>query len=158
MNKERRASGGSLRTRIPIRNCWWIQIPRIIDARDGIISVAEGLRNVPFAIRRVYYIYELNYLHSHRGEHAHKKLEQVLFCVHGQVTLTLDDGFHRHEITLDKPHLGVYLGPDVWVVMKKFRRDCILLVLASHRFRESDYIRDYQQFIARVRRKHDSLR
>jgi len=150
MNSHRKGSADLSGRKIPVRRCRWIQIPRIIDAKDGVVSVAEG-KNVPFAIRRVYYIYELKYDRSHRGEHAHKKLEQVLFCIHGQVTLSLDDGLQRHEITLDQPHIGVYLGPDVWIVMKKFRRDCVLLVLASDKFRESDYIRDYRRFIARVR-------
>jgi hypothetical protein len=152
--KSDQTSSTDTRERIVVRNCRWIEIPKISDARDGIISVAEGGKEIPFAIRRIYFIYGLNYQHSHRGEHAHKKLKQVMFCINGKVTLNLDDGFHQQEITLDKPHAGLYLGPDLWVVMKGFMHQCILLVLASDAYRESDYIRDHRLFAARVRRKN----
>jgi WxcM-like, C-terminal len=141
-----------------VRNCGWIRIQRIVDAKDGVLSVAEGMKNIPFEIKRVYYVYDLKYRDSHRGEHAHKKTEQVLFCLHGQVTLKLDDGFKRRKVVLDTPHLGVYMGPLVWVSMDRFIGDCILLVLASEEFRESDYIREYREFIDRVRRQHGPLR
>lgn len=147
----------TVRERIVVRNCRWIEIPKISDARDGVISVAEGGKDIPFAIRRVYYIYGLNYQHSHRGEHSHKKLKQVMFCINGKVTLNLDDGFRQQEVTLDEPHAGLYLGPDLWVVMKGFIHQCILLVFASDTYRESDYVRDHLEFVARARRKNGPL-
>jgi dTDP-4-dehydrorhamnose 3,5-epimerase-like enzyme len=134
-----------------IRNCRFIELPRIVDSRDGIISVAEAGRHVPFDIRRVYYIYSLNYFHSIRGLHAHRKLEQALFCINGSVRIDLDDGWRQASIKLDRPNIGIYLGVELWHKMGDFGHNCILLVLASDYHKESDYIRNYEEFLKLVR-------
>lgn len=134
-----------------IRNCRILELPRIVDSRDGIISVAEAGRHVPFDIRRVYYIYGLNYFESIRGLHAHKKLEQALFCINGSVRIDLDDGWRQASIKLDRPNVGLYLGVELWHKMGSFAHNCVLLVMASDHYDESDYIRSYEEFLKLVR-------
>ena len=135
------------------KNCSYIQLPKIVDGIDGCISVAESHKHVPFAIKRVYYIYNLGNENAIRGKHAHKTLEQVLFCVSGGFLLTLDDGINKQEVFLDQPDKGVYLGTYLWHTMTKFSKNCVLLVLASDFFSEADYIRDYDQFLEIIGKK-----
>jgi hypothetical protein len=127
-------------------NFGWIELPRIVDAKDGVISVAEVGRHVPFDIKRVYYIYHLKSGDSQRGKHAHRRLQQVLFCLNGSMRLDLDDGKRRWSERLDRPERGAYLGPKLWHEMREFEHNCILMVLASDFFDEADYIRDYAEF------------
>jgi len=82
-----------------------------------------------------------------RGKHAHKKLEQVLFCISGSFKLNLDDGENQMEFLVYKPNVGVYLGVDLWHSMTDFSSNCIFFVLASDYYNESDYIRNYSEFI-----------
>lgn len=124
-----------------------IILGQIIDHHDGKISVAESFRNIPFRIKRVYYIYDFDSEKSVRGYHAHKNLEQVLFCISGTVTLKLDDGFNTYEEEINEPHKGIFIGKHVWHTMRNFSDDCVVLVLASDYFNESDYIRDYDEFL-----------
>ena len=133
-----------------IKNCYPITLPVIPDGIDGKLSVAEGLVNIPFEIKRVYYIYDLENSIAIRGKHAHKQLEQVIFCVSGSFSLMLDDGSNSKEIRLDRRHEGIYLGTGLWHTMTGFSKDCILLVMASDYYNESDYIRDYNDFIRYV--------
>lgn len=136
---------------IELKNFRLIELPRIVDGKDGVISVAESSKQIPFDIKRVYYIYGLDSSLSIRGMHAHKELEQVLLCVHGSVVIDLDDGFNKDRVHLDEPNHGIYLGPRLWHVMTGFSEDCVLLVLASDLYKESDYIRDYDAFLTFVR-------
>ncbi len=124
----------------------WIELPRIVDARDGVISVAEAGRHLPYDIRRVYFIYGLTCAEALRGQHAHRKLEQALFCINGSARIDLDDGQRRFSVVLDSPERGIYMGPGLWHEMHDFQNNCILLVLASDYFMEADYIRDYGEF------------
>ena len=135
--------------KLKVKNCKMIELPVIRDKRDGCLSVVENLRNIPLEIKRVYYIYNLDDRNAIRGMHAHKKLEQVLFCINGSCQMELDDGTNRENIILDKPNVGVYIGIELWHTIKQFSKHCILLVLASDFYDESDYIRDYSQFMAR---------
>jgi dTDP-4-dehydrorhamnose 3,5-epimerase-like enzyme len=140
-----------------IKNCRWIDLQTVIDGKDGCISIAENFVNIPFAIKRVYYIYNLGDSNALRGMHAHKNLEQVLFCIKGSFTLSLDNGESKTEIIMDKVNKGIYLGIDVWLTMRNFSEDCIILVLASELFNEDDYIRNYDEFINYIKSKNDSL-
>ena len=133
--------------KLKVKNCKMIELPVIIDGRDGCLSVAENLHNIPFEIKRVYYIYNLNDKSAIRGKHAHKKLQQIIFCINGSFCLELDDGINRQDIILDEPNVGVYMDVKLWHTMRKFSENCILLMLASDFFDESDYIRDYSQYI-----------
>jgi len=136
-----------------VRNCQIIELPVFDDGFDGKLTFAEGLRTIPFEIKRVYYIYDLGKSESVRGKHAHKELSQVIFCVKGSYRLGLDDGFNREEIFIDRPNMGVLLGPRLWHTMSGFSDDCVLVVFASDYFSESDYIRDYDKFLSFVKPK-----
>jgi dTDP-4-dehydrorhamnose 3,5-epimerase-like enzyme len=142
-------------TKIYVKHSGIVTLPRIEDGIDGTISVAENLNHVPFEVKRVYYIYGLGNPGAVRGKHAHKELEQILFCINGSCKIGLDDGTHRQTVTLDKPHVGIRLGTELWHTMQEFSEDCILLVLASDVYKESDYIRNYDEFIAYVQRKQN---
>lgn len=134
-----------------IDNFKMIEINRIVDGKDGIISVAEAMRDIPFDIKRTYYIYNLKSNQSIRGKHAHKQLEQVLFCINGSFELLVDDGKRRKSLILDTPNKGVYLGKMLWHEMKGFENNCILLVLASDYYKETDYIRNYDTFLSIIK-------
>lgn len=115
------------------------------DARGQLVAL-EMMEDIPFQIKRVYYIY--NTLPGvHRGAHAHRSLEQILICVHGSCKVILDDGCERREVLLDKPTEGLYISSDIWREMYDFSEDAVLLVLASEHYDETDYIRNYQQFL-----------
>jgi dTDP-4-dehydrorhamnose 3,5-epimerase-like enzyme len=86
-----------------------------------------------------------------RGFHAHKKLEQYIFCLSGSFRLLLDDGDIKQSILVDSPYYGIRLGAGLWHSMKKFSRDCVILVLASDYYDEADYIRNYDEFINYVK-------
>ncbi len=116
------------------------------DARGSLVAIDEGTV-VPFAVKRVYYLYHTVEGVS-RGYHAHKQLKQVAVCVSGKCKMILDDGQVREEVWLDHPDKGVLIDDMVWHEMHEFSKDCVLLVLASEVYDESDYIRDYDSFLA----------
>ena len=122
----------------------WIEFPSLGDDRGSLVAL-EGTKTVPFDIKRVYYIFDTKKGVS-RGFHAHKNLEQVAICVRGSCRMVLDDGTNRVDAILDSPIKGIYIGNLVWREMHEFSEDCVLLVLASEHYDESDYIRDYQDF------------
>lgn len=143
--------------KIKVKNCRVIELPIIKDAKDGLISVANSLDNIPFEFKRVYYIYRLANQNAIRGMHAHKKLQQVIFCIKGSFCLNLDDGAKNQDIIMDKPNIGIYLGIELWHTMKCFSKDCILLVFASDYYNENDYIRNYSQFIKYLKLRNDLI-
>ena len=116
------------------------------DERGSLISLEEN-KNIPFEIKRVYYIF--NTVEGiRRGFHAHKKLKQVLVCVAGSCKILLDDGKSKEEISLDNPNKGLLIESMIWREMFDFSPDCVLMVLANEVYDESDYFRDYQQFLS----------
>lgn len=129
-----------------VRHSGVIELMRVIDERDGVLCIAEAERQIPFPIRRVYYITHLESDASIRGKHAHRTLSQVIFCISGSFTLTLDDGETQQDVRLWRENVGILLGPGLWHTMHEFSAGCVLLVLASDYFDESDYIRDYGEF------------
>lgn len=116
--------------------------------KNGCLCVMESQSHeVPFEIKRIYYIYNVAKGVT-RGFHAHKTLRQILICVSGKIKVTLDNGIGAHEsYLLDNPTTGLYVGPNMWRTMEWIEADSVLLVLASEHYDESDYIRDYRQFI-----------
>ena len=128
-----------------------IKLQKITDVRGSIVVLEEG-REIPFPVRRCYYIYDTK-PQQPRGAHAHKALEQVCMCVSGSCDIKLDDGKSQTVIRMDNPATGVYVGPMVWREMFNFSKDCVFLVLASQPYDESDYIRDYSEFKKRAARK-----
>ena len=122
------------------------QLPRISDMR-GNLSVGEFERSIPFAAKRYFLVFDVPSVET-RGEHAHKACHQFLVCVRGSVNVVADDGRGRQEYVLDRPEKGLHLPPMVWGIQYKYSPDAVLLVFASHYYDASDYIRDYEEFLA----------
>lgn len=122
------------------------------DTRGELIAL-ETFKEIPFTIKRIYYMYDIG-KGIRRGFHAHKALEQVLICIHGSCKILLDNGKEKEIVPLDSPCEGLYLANDIWREMYDFSPDAVLLVLASEYYDETDYIRDYDEFLAYVRRKN----
>ena len=120
-----------------------------IDPR-GSLTVGEVPGELPFTPKRYFAVYGVPPSQL-RGEHAHKECEQFLLCLNGSLRVLLDDGFSRCEVTLDRPDMGVYMPAMVWGTQYKYSSDAVLLVLASMLYEPSDYIRDYDKFIALVK-------
>lgn len=130
----------------------WIDFQSLGDKRGSLVAVEIGMdKAVPFDIKRVYYIYHTAEGVS-RGYHAHKNLKQVAICVAGRCRIVLDNGKDHEETWLDSPTKGLIIEDMVWREMHDFSDDCVLLVLASEHYDESDYIRDYSEF--KKRRSH----
>jgi dTDP-4-dehydrorhamnose 3,5-epimerase-like enzyme len=124
----------------------WIDFQSLGDSRGSLVALEIGMeRNVPFDIKRVYYIYETGKGVS-RGFHAHRNLKQVAICVSGTFRMILDDGVNREEIWMNDPTKGLLIESMVWREMHDFSDECVLLVLASEHYDESDYIRKYDEF------------
>lgn len=115
------------------------------DDRGQLVALEE-LKNVPFDIKRVYYMYD-TVEGVTRGYHAHRALEQILICVHGSCKIRLKDGYETQVVVLDKPNEGLYISNAIWREMFDFSTDAVLMVLASELYDEADYIRDYDEFL-----------
>ena len=120
-----------------------IQIPRIFD--DCYLYFAQNPDHIPFGIKRIYFITNAKTKFP-RGFHAHRKTQQVLFCIQGSIKLTLDNGHKREQLLLNHPSKGIFINKMVWHEMYNFKKNTILLVLTSRVFNEGDYIRDYEKF------------
>jgi dTDP-4-dehydrorhamnose 3,5-epimerase-like enzyme len=138
---------------LKIRYSGYVELPKITDEPDGNLYIMEGLRNIPFEIKRVYYINSLENCDSVRGHHAHRQLEQVIFCVNGSFMLDLDDGKTKQSVPMLRDNIGIILGAGLWHEMHSFSSGCVLLVVASDYYDESDYIRDYDDFLKWVATK-----
>ncbi|WP_017815617.1 MULTISPECIES: sugar 3,4-ketoisomerase [Paenibacillus] len=112
----------------------------------GALAVVESMKNIPFDIKRVFYIYGTA-KGIRRGFHAHHKTRQVLISVCGSCKVHLDNTKRKKEVLLDSPSVGLLLEPNDWHEMYDFSPDCVLLVMASELYQAEDYIRDYDQFI-----------
>lgn len=118
------------------------------DSRGQLVAIEE-YDEIPFKIKRVYYIYDTN-SDVTRGCHAHRTLKQLLVCVSGNCKIRLDDGKDCQIVLLDKPNEGILICDTIWREMFDFSKDAVLLVLASDIYDEKDYIRDYQEFLKYV--------
>lgn len=118
------------------------------DERGQLVAIEESL-DIPFTIKRVYYIYD-TLPGVHRGFHAHRNLQQILVCVHGSCKILLDNGREKETVVLDKPYEGLYIGYGTWREMLDFSEGTVLLALASEHYDERDYIRDYDAFLKTV--------
>lgn len=130
--------------RITIDDCSIIEVPKISD-RSGNISIVEGLKNLPFETKRVFYLYDIPAGES-RGAHAHKECHQFLIAASGSFEVELDDGVSRRIVSLNKPYYGLHIPPGIWAHELNFSSGAICLVLASDKFNAGDYIRDYSWF------------
>lgn len=123
------------------------------DDRGQLIAI-EAEKDIPFEVKRVYYIYDTKQ-GVRRGFHAHKSLQQILVCVHGSCKIHLNNGSETEEVLLDNPSKGLYIHSDMWREMYDFSPDAVLLVLASEHYTESDYIRNYDEFIKYIGEKNN---
>lgn len=127
-----------------VDQCHLIEFPRISDPR-GHLTFIENAKHLPFAIQRVYYLYEVPE-GSERGGHAHRRLHQVLIALSGSFEIVLDDGFAQRTLRLHQANQGLYLCPMIWRVIRHFSAHSLCLVLASDPYEESDYYREYPEF------------
>lgn len=126
-----------------------IDFPNFKDQRGTLVAI-ESNQSIPFKIKRLYYIF--NTSNQARGFHAHIDLKQVAICLKGSCRFILDNGHLKDEILLTSPTQGLVIDSLIWREMHDFSDDCVLLVLASEHYDESDYIRDYQEFLSIVPR------
>jgi glyoxylate utilization-related uncharacterized protein len=131
-----------------IADCRIIDMPRIQDRR-GNLTFVEGGQQIPFDIRRVYYLYDVPG-GSERGGHAHLNLHQFVIAMSGSFDIVLDDGFGKKRIHLNRSYMGLYLPPMTWRELDNFSSGSVCMVLASERYDEADYIRDYSDFMIAV--------
>jgi len=128
----------------------FVKVPKIKD--DGFLCFAQNPDQIPFEIKRVYYITS-PVAGLPRGKHAHKKTRQVLFCLKGKVRMVLNNGRKKSEIVLSSPEKGIMIEPKTWHEMLDMNENTVLLVLASKRYDPKDYIRNYDEFL-RIARTH----
>jgi dTDP-4-dehydrorhamnose 3,5-epimerase-like enzyme len=134
----------------PIDDCKIIDLPRITNRRGNITPV-EGVQHIPFEIERVFYLYDVPG-GTVRGGHAHKSLQQILISTLGAFDVKLDDGKNRRTVHLDRAYFGLYIPPMIWNELANFSSGAICLVLASLPYDERDYFRDYNDFLANLRK------
>lgn len=121
---------------------------RITDAR-GALTVGEVPSEVPFTPARFFAVFGVLSMEL-RGEHAHKRCQQFLICLHGSCRVLLDDGEHRCEVTLDRPDMGVFMPEMIWGTQYRYSPDAVLLVFASRPYEADDYLRTYDEFLSEL--------
>ncbi len=122
-----------------------IDIPKISDPRGNLSVVEEGF--LPYNVKRVYYLYDVP-SDAYRGGHAHKEQHEFLIALSGSFEVILDDGKNKKSVVLNKPNKGLLIPTGIWRELENFSSGSVCLVLSSGRFLESDYIREYANFIA----------
>lgn len=130
---------------MPLADCHLIALPRINDPR-GNLTFIEGGSHVDFDIQRVYYLYDVPG-GSERGGHAHKALRQLIVAMSGSFDVVLDDGVDKRRFHLNRSYVGLYVCPMVWRELDNFSSGSVCMVLASNRYDEADYYRDYDEFL-----------
>lgn len=118
---------------------------------SGNITVIENNRSIPFAVKRIYYLYDVPGGET-RGGHAHYELEQFIIAASGSFDVIIDDGKIKKRVTLNRPNLALHIVPGLWRELNNFSSGSICMVLASHIYQESDYIRDYKSFLKYAQR------
>jgi dTDP-4-dehydrorhamnose 3,5-epimerase-like enzyme len=124
-------------------------LPVVGDKRGKLVAL-ESLKNIPFEIKRVYYIFD-TLPEEVRGKHAHRNLEQLIIAIDGACQFVMDDGETCEKVWLSRPDVGLYIGKNVWREMRHFSYGCKLVVLASEYYNEKEYIRNYEEFLQCIR-------
>ena len=125
--------------------CRTIDLPKIADPR-GNLTFIEGGNHVPFDIQRVYYLYDVPG-GAERGGHAHKELQQLIIAMSGSFDVVLDDGANKKRVHLNRSYTGLYVCPMIWRELDNFSSGSVCMVLASNKYDERDYYRDYAEFL-----------
>lgn len=128
-----------------IHNCKLIELPKISDVR-GNLSFIEGSNHIPFDIKRVYYLYDVPG-GAERGGHAHKALSQLIIAMSGSFDVILDDGGEKKRFHLNRSYQGLFVCPMMWRELDNFSSGSVCMVLASNIYEESDYYRNYDEFL-----------
>lgn len=126
-------------------NCDVLHLPKIHNRAGNITPVENGI-HIPFEVQRIYYLYDIPGGES-RGAHGHKMLESVIIAVSGSFDVTIDDGINKKTVQLNRPYVGLNVKPGIWRDISNFSSGAICLVLASMKYDEGDYIREYNDFI-----------
>ena len=134
-----------------VEDCLIIDLPKIHN-ESGNITVLENYKDIPFLVKRIYYLYDVP-MGAERGGHGHYELEQFIIAASGSFTFILDDGIKKKEVFLNNPSQALYIKPGIWRKIKAFSSGSICLVLASHEYNEEDYIRDYEVYLEFVSKK-----
>lgn len=132
-------------TKTSVELCTILDLPKISDPR-GNLTFIEGKHHVPFDIQRVYYLYDVPG-GAERGGHAHKGLEQLIIAMSGSFDVVLDDGVNKKRVHLNRSYNGLYVCPMIWRELDNFSSGSVCMVLASNRYDEADYYRDYEEFL-----------
>lgn len=127
-----------------VEDCKLIELGKNHHA-NGNLTVVENGMQVPFDIKRVYYLYDVPG-GEERGGHSHKALKQFIVAISGAFDVVIDDGINQRTITLNRPYQGLLIVPGIWRVINNFSSGAVCLVLASEHYDEADYVRDYQEF------------
>lgn len=128
-----------------LEDCRIIELPKMSDPR-GNLSFVESNNQIPFAIERVYYVYDVPG-GTDRGGHAHKGLHQLIVAMSGSFDVTLDDGKDKKKFHLARSYYGLYVCPMIWREIDNFSSGSVLMVLASNKYNEDDYHREYNEFM-----------
>ena len=128
-----------------LSNCKIVELPKIADPR-GNLTFIEGERNIPFEIKRVYYLYDVPGGATRAG-HGHKTLQQLIIAMSGSFDVVLDDGFGRERYHLNRSYNGLYVCSMMWREIDNFSSGSVCMVLASDLFDEADYFRNYDDFV-----------
>jgi len=131
--------------KVSVFDCSILEMPRHTN-RAGNISIAENNINLPFKVKRVFYIYDIPGGED-RGAHAHKECHQFLIAASGSFEIEMDDGKTKRTVTLNRPYYGLHIPPGIWAAEKGFSSGAICLVLASQGYNEDDYLREYEDFV-----------
>lgn len=130
-----------------IHDCTFFHLPKL-DTGKGYISVVDNAQgHLPFAVQRLFYIYDIPGGKS-RGSHAHKKCHQFMVAASGAFEVLLDDGKDKKVVPLNRPYMGLHVPPGIWASEENFASGSICLVLTSHLYEAEDYMRDYEEFLA----------
>lgn len=129
-----------------VSECRMIDLPQVCDLR-GNLTFIEGNIHIPFDIQRVYYLYDVPG-GSERGGHAHKALHQLIIAMSGSFDVMLDDGHEKKRFNLNRSYYGLYVCPMMWRELDNFSSGSVCMVLASNRYAEDDYYRDYNEYLS----------
>lgn len=129
-----------------IYDCGILHFPKI-ENRAGNITPVENNKQVPFGVKRVFYLYDIPGGED-RGAHSHKECHQLLIAASGSFDIFLDDGVSKRTVTLNRPYLGLHIPPGIWAAEQNFSSGSICLVFASELYKENDYIRNYSDYLA----------
>jgi len=134
--------------KVSVYDCSIVELQKT-NNRAGNITVVENNINIPFGVKRVFYIYDIPGGED-RGAHAHKECHQFLIATSGSFEVELNDGINKRTMFLNRPYSGLHIPPGIWAAEKAFSSGAICLVLTSHKYNEQDYLRNYDDYLRYV--------